>query len=102
MTTGTYAPKRERIVAALIAKQDAENLSNTEFAAKLGISAGMWTLIRTGKREMGVKPLEGIARHYPDVWALLPAHFSFGRPERVVELAPEKGHSTEPETGTAA
>lgn len=98
MTNATYAPKSQRIVAALSAKQDAEGLTNTEFAAKLGISTGMWTLIRTGKREMGVKPLAGIAAHYPDIWAMLPSHFSFGRPERVMELAPEKGHSVEPET----
>lgn len=98
MTDVRYAPKSERIVDALIAKQLMEGLTNTEFAAKLGISTGMWTLIRTGKREMGVKPLRGIAAHYPDIWAMLPSHFSFEGGGHVVELAPEKGRSVEPIT----
>lgn len=99
MTDIRYAVKNERIVDALLAKQTAEGLDDTGFAAKLGISTSMWTLIKTYKREIGGKPLRGIGRNYPDIWAMFPEIF---RTEFTLELAPEKDHSVPPESDRCA
>ena len=95
MTNVSYASKTEHIVDALKAKQDAEGLDDTAFASKLGISYSLWLQIKNKGREMGAKPLRGIAAHYPDIWAMLGIAFA----GISVELAPEKGQSREPIEG---
>lgn len=63
------APKTGWITALLMERQRAEGLDDTQFAAKLGISASLWARIKSGKIELGAKPTLGIAEHYPDIWA---------------------------------
>lgn len=55
------------LVQRLMDKQKAEGIGDREFAAKLGISGGAWSMVRNGKRELGSKALSGVARLYPDL-----------------------------------
>lgn len=59
--------KTDLLLSLLIKKQEAENLSHTEFAQSLGISRALWDLVRTGKRGFGEKTLSGIVRSYPEL-----------------------------------
>ncbi len=45
--------------------QRAEGLSDRQFAAKLGLSNGLWSGVRSGERTMGRKTLRAIERLYP-------------------------------------
>lgn len=45
--------------------QRAEGLSDRDFATELGISNGLWSGIKSGKREAGPKVLAAIAARYP-------------------------------------
>lgn len=55
------------LIHSLIEKQRAENLSNAEFARRLGISRALWDLVRTGKRGFGERTLSGIVCAYPEL-----------------------------------
>lgn len=51
----------------LIARQAALKKSNTEFAALLGISFGLWYSVRTGRRVINRTILEATVQHFPDL-----------------------------------
>lgn len=55
------------LIESLIEKQQAEHLSNTEFARRLGVSRALWDLVRTGKRGFGERMLSGIVHAYPEL-----------------------------------
>lgn len=55
------------LIHSLIEKQQAQQLSNTQFARRLGISRALWDLVRTGKRGFGERTLSGIVRAYPEL-----------------------------------
>lgn len=48
-------------------RQVKEELSDTKFAKKLGISRAMWEAVLKGKREMGWKVMGAIHSTYPDL-----------------------------------
>lgn len=59
----------ERLIAALIAQQEAEGLGNNAFARKLGVDKATWSTVRRGvvpSRRSGAI-FEAAMRTYPDV-----------------------------------
>lgn len=53
------------LMDTLVAKQAELGLSDTDFAAKLGISRPLWSMIRDGKRKPGQKVVAGVMRAFP-------------------------------------
>jgi len=52
-------------VEVLKAQQERDRLSQSEFAEKIGVSAGYLSLLYHGKREPGVNLLSRVRRTYP-------------------------------------
>lgn len=61
----------EPLVQRLIEIQQAEGLSNSAFAAKLGIDQSMWWRVRCSSQRAGRKVIDGALRLYPDLAAML-------------------------------
>ncbi len=55
------------LLTKIICKQTIEKLSDAEFAKKLGLSRPMWTLTKSGKRNIGPTLTSGLVRVYPDL-----------------------------------
>lgn len=53
------------LVERLLVLQEAEGLSNTAFAEKLGIDVSQWSRIRRGVVPAGGKVIRGALRAYP-------------------------------------
>ena len=57
----------KRIVEDARRRQIDGHLSNTAFAAALGVSENLWVKLKAGQRGPGTKFLEGLARRYPEM-----------------------------------
>jgi transcriptional regulator with XRE-family HTH domain len=55
------------VIEMLEQRQKAEGGTHRQFAAKLGLTEGMWSRLRAGERNIGPKTLRRIARVYPDL-----------------------------------
>jgi len=55
------------LVKGMSACQAKQHLSDAKFSKQLGINPSLWSTIKRGKREPGVKVLKGIARAYPEL-----------------------------------
>lgn len=60
-------PNLRPIVERLVERQDADGHTDRAFAELLGIDRSQWTLIRLGYRDLGLKPLVGAIRAYPEI-----------------------------------
>jgi len=56
-----------KLVELLIKKQEEMNLSETEFANKLGMSRPMWYLVKSGNRQPGKKFLKATMKAFPEL-----------------------------------
>lgn len=57
----------EELVNGIKACQERRGLSDSEFSRQLKIHPSLWSLIKRGKREPGVKVLKAIATKYPEL-----------------------------------
>ncbi len=67
------------LLEKLIDRQRSAGLSDRDMATRLGVSSPMWTMVRMGKANMGVRMLGGVVRSYPD---LIPEVVFFLRGDR--------------------
>ena len=51
----------------LKAKQEVEGLNDQAFASKLGVSRTLWSLVKSGAREPGMKFVKAVMRTYPEL-----------------------------------
>lgn len=53
------------IVDRVVALQNAEGFNDTEYARQLGVSKGLWSLVKSKQVQPHAKVLGGIWRRYP-------------------------------------
>ncbi len=59
--------REKKLLSLLMEKQRGENLNDTEFANKLGISRSLWRQTRTGEREINQTLLAAVMKVYPEL-----------------------------------
>lgn len=57
----------DTLIKKLCDRQEAEDKTEREFAASLGIGQATWTLIRNGINKPGLKFIAAVTRLYPDL-----------------------------------
>lgn len=55
------------LVKRLVQIQSEKGLTDTAFAATLGVHRVMWSLTRRGKRQPGKRTIEGAFRQWPEL-----------------------------------
>lgn len=55
------------LIEKLSSLQAAQSLSDSRFAAELGVSRAMWSKVRAGKKRPGRRFLSGVVRRYPSL-----------------------------------
>lgn len=56
-----------KLIERLTLIQTAANMNDEQMGARLRISPTLWIYVKQGKREMGVKPLRGVLRAFPEL-----------------------------------
>lgn len=59
------------LLARLIEKQRADDMSDAEFADRLGVPRSTWQLTRTGIKPLGLRVAQAAAITFPDLKALV-------------------------------
>ena len=55
------------LIKILINRQLEQDLTNTAFAKKLGVSRTLWVMTRNGRRNVNITLLRAVAREFPEL-----------------------------------
>ena len=72
----------DNLIEKLIKRQQTEDLNDTEFAEKLGISRSLWRQTKFKEREVGQSLLSAVMRVYPELAPEVLAFLREGKEER--------------------
>lgn len=79
------------LLAKLIAKQEALDLTDSAFAALLGIPRSTWQLTRTRRKALGLRVARRTLRAFPDLTSEAAAFLLHGADEVVKKEEAEQG-----------